>query len=333
MKITFDEFVPHPIAKGGHLQTILPRLLDAPPTLPNSEHMDIDLEDGDRTYARIDHPISGARPDTPILALFHGLGGCSESAYKRRIAARGISEGLRVARFSHRGCGQDFELSAKGIYHSGSKDDVIAGLVALTQRYPEAPVAVVGFSLSGAMVLNMLGHYPEIQKTIPQLQIAAAVCPPVDLVESSKLISKFSNIIYDQYYTRLLLKHTKRRAIKFKLKKPEFSKKMVTLALFDNEFTAPAAGYRDAAHYYQECSPARILKNIKLPTLILGAEDDPVVNPQGFADAKQNLFIHLSVQKSGGHMGFLSRYKTRYGDNRWLEEALVTWCASNLKSG
>jgi predicted alpha/beta-fold hydrolase len=331
MEVPFEKFSPHPLVKGGHLQTILARLWSDPLPVTDYELIDITFENGDRTYARVDHPPD-ARPETPIIALFHGLGGCSESPYKLRISARGKAAGLRVARFNHRGCGPSEQLHAQHIYHSGSYPDVMNSLQQLANKYPKAPIALVGFSLSGAMVLNLVGHHNDIQSKIPQLKIACAVCPPIDLVSCSYEISRFRNIIYDQYYSFYLLRHVKKRSLQFDLPPPKFSRRLLTLALFDNEFTAPLAGYKDAKHYYQECSPSNVVANIKLPTLILAAADDPVVNRSDFARVPISPAVTVRIENSGGHMGFLSHQKTPFGDYRWLETSIVSWAQANLKN-
>jgi predicted alpha/beta-fold hydrolase len=99
---------------------------------------------------------------------------------------------------------------------------------------------------------------------------------------------------------------------------------------FDDRITAPLAGFRDAEHYYSTQSSRRYLADITVPTLIIQAEDDPLIPAEVFAapalSANPNIQFHLT--RHGGHLGFLARGQRRF----WLDHTVVAWIG-NLGKG
>jgi predicted alpha/beta-fold hydrolase len=102
-----------------------------------------------------------------------------------------------------------------------------------------------------------------------------------------------------------------------------------TLGDFDNSFTAPLNGFRDAMDYWERNSSRRYIANTAIPTLILNAKDDPILGPGCFpyeeAEANSNLF--LEVTEKGGHMGFIT-----FGNNGefWHETRVAEFAESCL---
>lgn len=320
-------FHAHPLLRGGHLQTIFAFVYSAAPSLPQAETLRVQLSDGDELGVVVDHPPH-AGPDTPIVYLIHGLGGCSDSAYKLRIAHKLNVLGYRVARHNHRGCGA-LARQAKGIYHSGSVSDVLAGLKALAERWPEAPLLAVGFSLSGTILLNLLGTRREALRELPQLKAAMAVCAPIDLTLSSAALSRPDNKVYDVYYAKILVK----RLLDQGLIDRDFARtylQAARLRQIDEVVTAPFGGFRDVNDYYHRCSPRHSASFIELPTLILAAADDPIVPANSVTEAAYSPAVQLSLQSSGGHLGFISRAPTPLGDRRWLDFAVIDWVRKHL---
>lgn len=285
------------------------------------------LDDGDIVFFKIDEP-KHCKPSTPIVAMFHGLGGCSESDYNRRIAIKLNQIGIRAARFNHRGSHPDDSNLARGIYHSGSFEDVLKSLQSLSQKWPDAPIFCIGFSISGTVLLNLLSKRDDIDKIVPNLQAAATICSPIDLDRCSKKIIRFQNFVYNRYFVSKLRRNIKKRSKYF----PEFMQVKIpahiSLRTFDELLTAPFGGFNDRDHYYDSCSPKQLLHRIKTQTLMLAADDDPFVEAATYHDAVLGPQTTLRIERSGGHMGFFSSQKTRFGDNRWLDEFLIDWVLS-----
>jgi predicted alpha/beta-fold hydrolase len=320
-------FEPHPLCPGGQLQTVIAYFWpDSTPIKPDEQSI-VPLSDGDAIVLDINHPPEPT-PRTPIVYLMHGLGGDSDSTYKLRLASKLTKLGMRVIRHNHRGAGPHGKL-ARRIYHSGSVGDVLAGLQAVTERWPDSPVLVVGFSLSGTILLNLLGGNVKDIRELPQIKSALAVCPPIDLDLSSRTIDQFSNKHLDLFYVRGLLKQLLDRSVV----DAEFvAKKMSRLSLrhFDEVITAPLAGFLNRDQYYDSCSPKHVVGNIRLPTLVLAAADDPIIPVSSVFRAPYSTKTLLSVQNSGGHLGFISKERTPQGDNRWLDYFVTTWVHEQL---
>src|SRR5262245_32781094 len=133
MPTVVPEFEPHPLLRGGHLQTIAGRYLPSPRPSLRATYHEIPLGDGDRLVA-LDSPPSWGRGG-PAAILVHGLAGCARSPYVVRVAVRLVRMGVRVVRMNLRGAGLGFGL-ARGIYHSGRTEDLRAVAAWLAGRAP-----------------------------------------------------------------------------------------------------------------------------------------------------------------------------------------------------
>ena len=99
------------------------------------------------------------------------------------------------------------------------------------------------------------------------------------------------------------------------------------LLAFDNQFTAPVWGYEDAHAYYDDCSSVHILKDVKVPTIILTSLDDPVVPYEMYTKAHMSNYIDLVTTKHGGHLGFLSQ-GIRDPDRYWMDWRISQWLSA-----
>ena len=88
---------------------------------------------------------------------------------------------------------------------------------------------------------------------------------------------------------------------------------------FDNLYTAPFHGFKDADDYYQKNSSRHFIKSIKTPTLLINALDDPFLSEScyPYKEAKENSFLTFEYPKYGGHVGFYAHAKT------WIEKRVI----------
>src|SRR5262245_47146822 len=149
------DFRPLPLLGNPHLQTLLANLVPAPCLPPAAERHVVELPDGDRLVLHDSTP-AGWRPGDPVALLVHGLGGCHRSPYLVRSARRLVRHGWRAVRMDLRGCGHGFALARK-LYNGGCSADIRAAADSLRGRAPGSPLALVGFSLGGNIVLNTAG--------------------------------------------------------------------------------------------------------------------------------------------------------------------------------
>lgn len=321
----FQTFQPHPLIRGGHLQTLVGHFVAKSVSPKSFDRIAVDLIDGDKLQLHVDHPQSMDRETKPVVLLMHGLGGCSESRYILRIAHRLNELGYIAVRFNHRGCGHGGLSLATQIYHAGRTEDIRSSLAVLHQTWPARNILLVSFSLSANMTLLLLGKEPEIATQMPRLAGALTICPPVDLAECAEALARRDNKHIDYFYTKLLLQTAHQRSrIHSHIKASAFPRRM-SLKKFDEIYTAPQAGFSSIRDYYETCSSQHVLDKITIPTTIIAAADDPIIPPAALTSAKISKQVNIHLQPGGGHMGFITGKKTSLGDFRWMDEAVVRW--------
>lgn len=318
-KIIASGFTPSRLLRNRHVQTIFPNVIVPRPRV-HVRHEQLELPDGD--FTRVDWT-----PGTqgPIVIVLHGLEGSLKSHYAARIMHWLPRLGLRGALLHFRGCGglpNRLPIS----YHSGFTQDLeyFAGL--LKQREPHTPLAAVGYSLGGSVLLKWLGESPHSRR----LLTAVAISVPFDLADAADTVEHGASRIYQWS----LLDSMRLTAIrKFKRVKPPFPlpdiRKLRRFRDFDNALTAPLHGFRDAQDYYATCSSRRYLRHISVPTLILQADDDPLMTSQSIpSTAELSSAVTLELSRGGGHVGFVNGSPLR--PNMWLAERISRHLSETL---
>ena len=316
-------FEPHPLLRNPHAQTVAfalwPRRF---PRLPRSTSREFEVEPG--TRIRGEGHWQPRPQDRPTLVLVHGLEGSSESAYMLGLAERAFVAGWNAVRLNQRNCGGTESLTPT-LYHSGRSDDFRAVLSELIERDHLREIFFAGYSMGGNLVLKMAG---ELASGAPrELRGVAGVCPSLDLAACVDALGLPRNFLYEARFVSGL-KARMRRKVKLYPGKYDISglPRVRTVREFDDVMTARYCGFRDAADYYARSSAARVVGAIRVPTLVLTAQDDPFVPCEGFSAPAltENAHITLVAPKHGGHCAFISRCR---GDERfWAEARVMEFC-------
>ena len=293
--------VPPVWARGPHLQTIVANFLPGAPVLP-WERERLKLADGDVLALRLLRGSSGV-----AVHLFHGLGGSADGHYLARAAARFQAAGHSVLAANHRGAGEGAGWARRS-YHSGSVQDLTAVLKRGRELFPGQLQVAVGFSISANMLLLLLGRGGT---DLPDRAIA--VNPPVDLEACSRRLGAGFNRVYDRHFVKKLRREVQSRPGSQPLG-PTGS-----LRAFDALYTAAQAGFCSREAYYAQCSCGPHLGGIRVPTVILTSRDDPFAPGGDLLNLPLSPEVHLHLENTGGHMGYLSR---NLPGLRWLEYAL-----------
>ena len=271
---SFPPFVPHPLVRGGHWQTMAAAYLGRRlPPYQATQHV-VALPDGDRIVLHDDRPEKWQAGDRVAL-LLHGVAGCHRSPYLVRIAGKLNRIGVRTFRMDMRGCGAARSISERP-GHAGRSEDALAAVMEIQRIAPDSPLTIVGFSMGGNVTLKMLG---EAGAQPPgNLDSAAVPALPIDLVCCGQNIDRGWNQIYSRNFSRLLVQYVRERrphvpAIAALSLRPV----PVSIVDFDNRFTAPLSGFPNVWDYYQQASALPLLSRVAVPTLLLTAKDDPVV--------------------------------------------------------
>jgi uncharacterized protein len=318
-------FRPLPLLSNPHVQTVLGNLWRwTRDRLPAQTHV-VPLPDGDALAVQDTVPANW-RDTEPIAVLVHGLGGCHQSSYMRRLTNRLSAHGLRVVRVDLRGAGAGVKL-ARRLYNAGCSADIRVVLEQLTRRHPAAPLFLVGFSLGGNIALKLAGELGG--ETPANLAGVAAVAPPVDLTRCSGLIARLP--LYDRFYVRHLVRQVTQQKAHFpELETPVFPRGL-TLRQFDDLFTAPRWGFSDALDYYRQSSSLPLLARIEVPCLIVAARDDPFVAAESFDEATPGPRTSIELARHGGHLGFLGG--DGQGGVRWAEARVTRWLLDCCQTG
>ena len=318
-----ETFQPHPLLFNPHAQTLAstywPRRF---PRLPRSTPREFETEPGTRIRGEC-HWQSRPR-ERPTLVLVHGLEGSSESGYMMGLAGRAFAAGWSAVRLNQRNCGGT-ELLTPTLYNSGLSGDFRAVLNELIEQDSLPEIFFAGYSMGGNLVLKMAG---ELAGAAPrQLRGVAAVCPALDLSRCVDAVGLPSNFVYQRHFVTGLKKRMRRKANLFRGKFDLGPMARVrTLREFDDVITATYCGFRDASDYYSRSSALRVVREIRVPTLVVTAQDDPFVPFASFSDPAlaENPYVRLIAPEHGGHCAFISRSG---GDDRfWAEARVMEFC-------
>ncbi len=322
-------FEPHPIAPGGHLQTILGSLWRRTysPAVVNATEQLIDIEPRTQVLVRCSwHPDRKGRPTALIV---HGLEGSDASCYMMGTADKAYAAGWNAVRLNLRNCGGTESLSPT-LYNSGMSGDVTAVLRHLVAVEGAEQVGVVGFSLGGNLVLKMAGELGR-SALDDRHRIAAvvAVSPAVDLSAAAARLEDFENWLYHFRFVRSLHQRLREKHRHFPdlydLTKLRGS---YTIRDYDTKYIAPMFGFLDAEDYYERASSRHVLGDIAVPALLLHADDDPFIplTTRVRSAAAPNPNVRIVTVASGGHVGFVAATEPsqRAGEDRhWAENRCI----------
>lgn len=317
-------FQPLPLLANAHVQTVLGNLPMARARGPRPAKRLAVLPDGDCIVVHETAPHGAkAGDDAPIALLVHGLGGSHQSGYMQRTSIRLSRLGWRVLGMDLRAAGAGVRL-ARRFYTAACSADVRAVVAQVGAAFPQAPLAIVGFSLGGNIVLKYAGEVGA--QPPPGLRAIAALAPPIDLVGCSALMAKYP--LYDAFYVHHLTRQVALHQASFPDLPPITFPRRTVLRQFDDLYTAPRWGYADALDYYRQASALPWIGAIRVPTFILTARDDPFVAVESFEALRGLASVELHISAHGGHLGFLGLDDV--GGIRWAETQMIAWLTRNV---
>lgn len=317
-------FSPHKLFRNGHAQTLVAH------KWPRRKRLSIEVRAAEARLFKVAPKVQllahcrwqAARHSHPTLVLVHGLEGSTSSPYMMGTTQKAFRAGFNVVGLNMRNCGGTEHL-AHTLYHSGMSGDVHAVVRELIEGDGLARVCVTGFSMGGNIVLKFAG---ELGADAPhQLLGVCAVSPSLDLSACADAIERRTNRLYQRAFVRSL-----RRRIQGKQKlyphlyDTSRLHTVRTVRDFDNLYTAVHGGFKDAEDYYERVSAVRFMARVSVPTLIVHAQDDPIIPFSSFRDPAitGNPHVVLLAPRHGGHVGFVGD-GTGGEDRFWAENRIV----------
>ncbi|QBQ54911.1 hydrolase [Nitrosococcus wardiae] len=307
---------------GSHAQTVWGSRF-RPPFRVEFLWERLELPDGDF----VDLAWSG-QGKGPIVVVLHGLEGSYRSRYAAGLLRAVAQRGWRGVLLHFRGCSGEPNRLARS-YHSGDTGDLQALLTILRQREPDTPLAAVGYSLGGNVLLKWLGEAGQQA----DLTAAIGVSVPFELGRAAWQLEQALSKAY-QWSLVNALKRSVRH--KFRYRDCPFDlqalEKVQTFKEFDDLITAPLHGFIDANDYWQRSSCRPFLRKIHIPTLILHSKDDPFL-PQDAIPSASDLSptVQLELSSGGGHVGFISGHWP-WQPQYWLEERIPEFLSLYLEA-
>ncbi len=308
-------YKPSFLFKNKHFNTVYRTLFTKYNVQFNRERLE--LSDGDF----IDLDISSVRSNKVVIAI-HGLEGSSSSTYILSLTKVLNKHGFDVFAMNLRGCSGELNRLLSS-YHSGKTEDLEAVIQHLKKNYHYKEIHIVGYSLGGNLTLKYMGEIGK-QTTIKS---AVGVSVPCDLEATAIKMNALSNRLYLHKFLESLLAKTYQKLAAFpdSFLTKESIKRIKNFKDFDDTYTAPAHGFKDAEDYWRTSSCKQFIPFIKTPTLLITALDDPFFTKECYPteEAKNNADFHLETTIYGGHVGFGSHLN--FKQNTWCEYRILSF--------
>jgi predicted alpha/beta-fold hydrolase len=270
-------------------------------TTPDGDFLDLDWAE----------TAVGPLPGAPLAVVLHGLEGSARSGYAleayRQLARRGVD----AVGLNFRSCSGELNRATR-LYHSGETGDLRYVIGELGRRFPGRPLAAIGFSLGGNVLLKYLGEegqQPQGRQAGQGLVAAAAVSVPYDLAAGAAHTEHGFARAYVWRLLHSLKRKVRARALvlgdRIDLRRALAAR---TFREFDDAATAPLHGFIDADDYYRRSSSASYLATIRVPTRLIHAADDPFLPASALPReaAARNPALDAWFTRRGGHVGFVS---------------------------
>ena len=306
---------------GGHLQTVYPATMMSRPAVSYRRER-WETPDGDF----IDLDRIGGASEAPLVVLFHGLEGCSNSHYALALMHEIRIRGWRGIVVHFRGCSGEPNRLPRA-YHSGDTTEVDWIVRRLQAERGSRPLYIAGVSLGGNALLKWLGERGDEAAAV--VTRACAVSAPIDLMIAGEALGRGFNLLYAQHFLVTLKRKSARMAQTFPgLFDPDRVRRARTLRQFDDLVTAPLHGFADTDDYWTRASSKPVLKNVAVPTLMVNAANDPFL-PKRALPGPHEVSRHVlrEFPETGGHAGFVTgRFP---GQLAWLPQRMLAFFAGN----
>lgn len=316
--------------RGGHAQTIHAATWAPRPQVtywrerwdtPDYDFIDLDWVDSPGRELKLDQA-----DDTPLIVLFHGLEGSSNSHYARALMHAVDAQGGRGVVVHFRGCSGELNRLPRA-YHSGDSAE-IDWILRRFRATRSGPIFAAGVSIGGNVLLKWLGEQGKAASDV--ISRAAAISVPFDLAATSDTLARGFNRIYTRHFLTSLKAKTLLKLRRYQsLCDARRLRAARTLREFDDAVTAPLHGFDGVDDYYARASSKPWLGSIAVPTLMINARNDPFLPPSCLpGEAEMSGAVQLLTPDNGGHVGFVSgRFP---GNIEWLTQRVLYFFAEAL---
>jgi len=305
-----------PYLTNGHLETIIPSAFRKVEGVMYQRQR-LELLDGD--FLDLDWLRHTDKQIKKLVIISHGLEGSSERHYSRGMAKYFYNRGWDALAWNCRSCSGELNRLPR-FYHHGDTED-LQHVIDEAFRKDYDHVVVVGFSMGGSFSMKYLGE--QGSKIDKRIKGGAAFSVPCSLGSSAAELDKSSKSFYRNRFLRKLGKKILAKSFIYPDKiSYEGYEKIKTFKQFDDRYTSPLHGFKNASDFYSRSSCDQYLANIVVPALIVNAANDPFLTPECYPKEllKDHPYVHLEIPSRGGHVGFsLPKSEHNYMEERAFE--------------
>lgn len=304
------------LLKNGHFNTIFPTLFRPVPSLSYVRER-VELPDGD--FMDLDWSKVGSKK---AILVLHGLEGSSDSTYIKGMIRAFNQANWDGVGMNFKGCSGEINRQLTS-YHMGASEDLRMVVAHLIERHEYEELVIIGFSLGGNVVLKYMG---EEGKNAPQaIRCAVAFSVPCDIPSTNVELAKWQNGIYLRRFMKSLNGKLEGKLTEYadQINLPD-NRLPRTFQEYDDCYTGPIHGFKNAKHYWETCSSKHFVADIRVPTLLVNALDDSFLGEgcYPYQIAEDHPYFHFETPKNGGHVGFVAFNKER---KYWSEKRALAF--------
>jgi uncharacterized protein len=307
-------YKPPLFCSNPHVQTVVPTICRKIHGVKYHRER-VETPDGD--FLDLDWSRVGSKR---LAIVLHGLEGDSGRPYMMGMVRALNRNAWDALAMNLRGCSGEPNRMLR-MYHSGETEDLHTVIRHVLASGIYGELALVGFSLGGNAILKYLGEQGD--STLNPIKAAVTISVPCDLKGCSVRLEEFGNRLYLKRFLKMLRRKIRAKALIMPESIDDVGYDGIrTLKEFDDRYTAPLHGFKDAEDYYAQSSSKHFLSTISVPTLLINSADDPFLSASCFPaeEAKANRYLFLEIPQHGGHVGFM----TFHTDGEYWTETRAT---------
>ena len=219
------------------------------------------------------------------------------------------------------------------LYHAGLTEDLVTVVEHLGREPSVDGVVLFGFSGGGSMSLKLAG---ELGARVPgALRAVVSISAPLDYIAVSRWMDALPRLPYRFHVLRGLSNGAREFARQHPERahyRPSDVKRLSTFRTYDGQVIVPMHGFTDVDEYYGLASPGRLLGGITVPTLLLHAQDDPMVPAHTVEPwlGKVSSAVEVAMSPNGGHLGWVSGFDEASWITSWSNRRALAFLSERL---
>ena len=281
---------------NSYLETVLPFLTTRIYQVDYTRER-LELPDGD--FLDLDWIQNGG---SKLILLTHGFEGNTRDPYMEQSATYFAKQGFDILLWNLRSCSGELNRLPR-FYHHGDADDLSQVIDHAQQKGNYTEIILVGFSLGGAISLSFMAR--DLSRS--PITGAIVLSVPLDISKTAERIQKqWTRLLMEKNFTKIKTK-VLRKADQFPhLIDKDRVTKISNLNELNKEVLLQLNGFSSVESYFEKWNTIQFLPKIKRPTLIINAQNDPLLSENDFPYelSEQSEWVYLEAPQYGGHVGF-----------------------------